>query len=71
MILRKLINLWRTDDGRSIRKQAEEIGIDHAAFHRFLTGEELSSANLCKVIVWALSPVEKGNNGNEKQPRQV
>jgi len=59
MVLRKLINLWRSDDGRSIREQAKEIGIDSTAFHRFLKGEELSSANLCKVIVWALSSERK------------
>ena len=62
MVLRKLINLWRADDGRSIREQAKEIGIDHAALHRFLNGEELSSANVCKVIVWVLSPEKKSND---------
>ena len=55
MLLRKLIKLWRESEKKTVRAGAKEIGIDPTTLHRFEKGESLSSANLCKIIVWLLS----------------
>jgi transcriptional regulator with XRE-family HTH domain len=56
MILRKILKCWRDAEGFSLRTMATQIGIDHAALDRFERGDDLNSANLCKVVVWLLTP---------------
>lgn len=61
MILGKLIKCWREAEDKSLRTLANEIGMDYTALHRLEQGEDLSGVNLCKVIVWLLTPNKETN----------
>ena len=39
-----------------MRTMAAEIGIEYTALHRLEQGEEMNGTNLCRLVVWLLSP---------------
>ena len=63
MILGKLIKCWREAEDKSLRTLANEIGMDYTALHRLEQGDDLSGANLCRVIVWLLGTSKEAVNG--------
>lgn len=56
MLLGKIVKCWREAEAKSLRAMAAEIGIEYTALHRLEQGEEMNGVNLCRLVVWLLSP---------------
>lgn len=59
MNLGKIVKCWREAEDKSLRTLAAEIGMEYTALRRLEQGDDLSGVNLCKVIVWLLSPTKE------------